>query len=68
MVSETIHAVRALLREPGVTRAGLAIAAGLHPNTLRDVEAEGWNPTASTLLALESYMEARRPRQQASAA
>ncbi|WP_158010594.1 hypothetical protein [Tardibacter chloracetimidivorans] len=51
-----------------MTRAGLAIAAGLHPNTLRDVEAEGWNPTASTLLALESYMEARRPRQQASAA
>ena len=36
-----------------VSRAGLARAAGLHPNSLRNLGAEDWNPTAETLKRLE---------------
>jgi 3,4-dihydroxy 2-butanone 4-phosphate synthase/GTP cyclohydrolase II len=39
-----------------MTRAGLARAAGLHANTLRDCADEGWNPTAETLGKLERFL------------
>ena len=39
-----------------MTRAGLARAAGLHANTLRDCTEEGWNPTAETLGKLERFL------------
>jgi len=38
-----------------VTRAGLARAAGLHANTLRDCGQPGWNPTAETLAKLAQF-------------
>jgi 3,4-dihydroxy 2-butanone 4-phosphate synthase/GTP cyclohydrolase II len=40
----------------GVSRSGLARAAGLHANTLRDLDSPEWNPTADTLRKLESYL------------
>lgn len=39
-----------------MTKAGLARAAGLHANTLRDCADEGWNPTADTLAKLEAFL------------
>jgi len=39
-----------------MSRAGLARAAGLHANTLRDLESPDWNPTAETLRKLESVL------------
>lgn len=39
-----------------MTRAGLARAAGLHANTLRDCTEETWNPTADTLAKLETFL------------
>jgi 3,4-dihydroxy 2-butanone 4-phosphate synthase/GTP cyclohydrolase II len=39
-----------------MSRAGLARAAGLHANTLRDCTSPGWNPTADTLAKLEQVM------------
>lgn len=39
-----------------MSRAGLARAAGLHPNTLRDLALPGWNPTADTLAKLERVL------------
>lgn len=40
-----------------VSRAGLARAAGLHPNSLRKLGATDWNPTADTLGRLEKLIE-----------
>src|SRR6185503_18474832 len=39
-----------------MSRAGLARAAGLHPNSLRNVGESDWNPTAETLLKLEKFL------------
>jgi 3,4-dihydroxy 2-butanone 4-phosphate synthase/GTP cyclohydrolase II len=39
-----------------MSRAGLARAAGLHPNSLRKLGDEDWNPTADTLGKLESFL------------
>lgn len=56
MVTDILHRVRSYLAEPGVTKAGLATKAGLHPNTLRDADQDSWNPTAATLKALEPHL------------
>ena len=48
--------VRGLVSSGHMTRAGLARAAGLHANTLRDCTEEGWNPTAETLAKLERFL------------
>ena len=39
-----------------VSRAGLARAAGLHPNSLRKLGDADWNPTAETLGKLEKFL------------
>ena len=49
--------VRALIEQGKMTRAGLARAAGLHANTLRDCTEEGWNPTTDTLAKIERFLE-----------
>ena len=41
-----------------MTRAGLARAAGLHANTLRDCTDDNWNPTNETLGKLERFLDA----------
>src|SRR6185503_19736307 len=41
-----------------MSRAGLARAAGLHPNSLRKLGDDDWNPTADTLLKLERFLAA----------
>lgn len=53
MSNTIIERVRRLVTDGGMSRAGLARAAGLHANTLRDCTEEGWNPTADTLRKLE---------------
>ena len=45
-----------------MTRAGIARAAGLHANTLRDCTEPGWNPTAETLGKLERFLNANDER------
>jgi len=54
----TIEQVRGLVLEGGMSRAGLARAAGLHANTLRECTEAGWNPTADTLGKLERFLSA----------
>ncbi len=54
----TIEKVRTLVSQGLMTRAGLARAAGLHANTLRDCTDDSWNPTAETLAKLEGFLEA----------
>ena len=54
----TIEKVRTIVGTGLMTRAGLARAAGLHANTLRDCTEDSWNPTNETLGKLESFLEA----------
>lgn len=56
MVTDIIHRIRLVLAKPGVTPAGLARKAGLHANTLYGAEKASWNPTASTLMAIEPHL------------
>src|SRR3546814_6323314 len=56
MQSNIIDRVRAIIASGEITRAGLARAAGLHANTLRDCAEEGWNPTAETLGKLDRFL------------
>ena len=56
IATSVISRVRVLVEEGSVTKSGLARAAGLHANTLRDLDAAEWNPTAETLRKLEDWM------------
>ena len=62
MSTPTIDKVRALVSDGTLTRAGLARAAGLHANTLRDCTEPDWNPTAETLGKLERFLFANDDR------
>ena len=63
MSTPIIDQVRALVTEGGMTRAGLARAAGLHANTLRDCTEHDWNPTSETLGKLERFLLANDDKQ-----
>ncbi|MFM2302022.1 MAG: 3,4-dihydroxy-2-butanone-4-phosphate synthase [Pseudomonadota bacterium] len=56
MSTNIIDRVRRLVTDGGMSRAGLARAAGLHANTLRDCTEDGWNPTTDTLRKLEAFL------------
>jgi 3,4-dihydroxy 2-butanone 4-phosphate synthase / GTP cyclohydrolase II len=56
MTDTTIDRVRRLVTEGGMSRAGLARAAGLHANTLRDCTETDWNPTSDTLRKLDHFL------------
>ena len=62
MSTQLIEKLRSLVTDGGLSRSGLARAAGLHANTLRDLDAPDWNPTAETLRKLESYLFANDDR------
>jgi 3,4-dihydroxy 2-butanone 4-phosphate synthase/GTP cyclohydrolase II len=63
MTSNVIDRVRDLVTKGSLTKAGLARAAGLHANTLRDCTEPGWNPTSETLGKLERFLFANDDRQ-----
>ncbi len=56
-----IERVSELVDGGGMSRAGLARAAGLHPNSLRKLGDADWNPTADTLLKLERFLASGTP-------
>lgn len=63
MASDLIEKVRRLVTEGGMSKAGLARAAGLHANTLRECTEPDWNPTADTLGKLERVLFANDDRE-----
>ncbi|WP_159975673.1 MULTISPECIES: 3,4-dihydroxy-2-butanone-4-phosphate synthase [unclassified Novosphingobium] len=63
MATDVIDKVRKLVSEGGMSKAGLARAAGLHANTLRDCTEADWNPTADTLGKLERVLFANDDRE-----
>ncbi len=57
MSTTLIEQLEAIIATGEVSRAGLARAAGLHPNSLRKVGQPDWNPTADTLVRLEKLIQ-----------
>jgi len=49
--------LNAIIETGEVSRAALARAAGLHPNSLRKLGSDDWNPTADTLVRLEKLIQ-----------
>ncbi|MEO7411139.1 MAG: 3,4-dihydroxy-2-butanone-4-phosphate synthase, partial [Sphingomicrobium sp.] len=56
MASDLMERLNAVIATGEISRAGLARAAGLHPNSLRKLGAPDWNPTADTLGKLEKLL------------
>ena len=57
-----ITRTRDMVTSGAMTKAGLARAAGLHANTLRDATEPNWNPTTETLSKLEAFLDANDER------
>src|SRR6058998_368875 len=57
MSTTLIERLNEIIATGEVSRAGLARAAGLHPNSLRKLGAADWNPTADTLGRLERLIQ-----------
>ena len=57
MSTTLIERLEAVIATGEVSRAGLARAAGLHPNSLRKLGSADWNPTADTLVRLEKLIQ-----------
>ena len=57
MSTTLIEQLEAIVSTGEVSRAGLARAAGLHPNSLRKLGHPDWNPTADTLVRLEKLIQ-----------
>src|SRR3954449_12789722 len=57
MSTTLIERLNAVVATGEVSRAGLARAAGLHPNSLRKLGSSDWNPTADTLTRLEKLIQ-----------
>src|SRR5213592_4936710 len=57
MSTTLIERLNEIIATGEVSRAGLARAAGLHPNSLRKLGAADWNPTADTLGRLEKLIQ-----------
>lgn len=51
--ADIIMRVREFATNNRIRPARLAKMADLHPNTLRDIQSDEWNPRLTTLLALE---------------
>src|ERR1700755_2125548 len=56
MSTTLIERLNAIIETGEISRAGLARAAGLHPNSLRKLGDADWNPTAETLGKLEKFL------------
>jgi len=57
MSTTLIDRLSAIIHTGEISRAGLARAAGLHPNSLRKLGQPDWNPTADTLGRLEKLIQ-----------
>src|SRR3954452_24484215 len=57
MSTTLIERLEAVIATGEISRAGLARAAGLHPNSLRKLGNSDWNPTADTLTRLEKLIQ-----------
>src|SRR3954462_1769095 len=57
MSTTLIERLEAVIATGEISRAGLARAAGLHPNSLRKLGSSDWNPTPDTLSRLEKLIQ-----------
>ncbi|ALC13200.1 3,4-dihydroxy-2-butanone-4-phosphate synthase [Sphingopyxis sp. 113P3] len=59
MATDTVHRLRQLLAEAGMTHSGLARAAALPSSRLRGMESDDWVPSPDILAKLETYLAKR---------
>jgi 3,4-dihydroxy 2-butanone 4-phosphate synthase/GTP cyclohydrolase II len=57
MATAILERIRDHVARSGMSRAAVARAAGLHPNSLRALDSPRWNPTAGTLAKLEAFLD-----------
>jgi DNA-binding XRE family transcriptional regulator len=57
MLEKARRRILALLDQPGMNKVLLANKAGVHRNTLNDIEKASWNPAAQTLDAILGAVE-----------
>ncbi|WP_448581982.1 3,4-dihydroxy-2-butanone-4-phosphate synthase [Thermaurantiacus sp.] len=57
MATAILTRIRDHVLRSGMSRAAVARAAGLHPNSLRALDRPDWNPTAETLAKLEAFLD-----------
>src|SRR3954465_14449631 len=62
MSTTLIERLEAVIPTGEISRAGLARAAGLHPNSLRKLGSSDWNPTADTLSRLQKPIQPGPPQ------
>ncbi|MFZ4111049.1 MAG: 3,4-dihydroxy-2-butanone-4-phosphate synthase, partial [Polymorphobacter sp.] len=58
-MTSTTERLRALVTDGSETKSGIARAAGLHANSLRNLDDTDWNPTAETLRKLDTWLRDR---------
>lgn len=56
-VSSLKEKIRRVAKETKISHSRLAQLANLHPNTLRDLTSDKWNPTGDTLEKTEAAIE-----------
>lgn len=57
-IAKAAAAIRARCLESGQTRSALARGALMHPNSLRHLYQDHWDPSLSTLIRLEAHLNA----------
>lgn len=59
---ETVQKIRTALGDGGIQKQVLAAEAGVHRNSLSDVESDQWNPRLKTLEALSNAVDRIKER------
>ena len=62
-ITEILREIRSFKRERGLTNSRLARDAGLHENTLRDIDKPKWNPRVRTVEKLQRRITRLRERE-----
>jgi DNA-binding XRE family transcriptional regulator len=60
MVNEIIERARQEIATGSYNKTSLAIAAGLHQNTLRHIDRDSFAPNYKTLVALENFFSSAK--------
>lgn len=59
---DIVKKIKAYMKSTGITPYALALAAGLHKNTLRDIHSPDWSPRLSTLRKIEAHINRQQRR------
>lgn len=61
VIDRALKKIRKTFLLSGMTKRELATKAGLHPNTLLNMESDEWEPTVATLKKIEAVLFNNKP-------